>query len=239
MVDVKNAVCLISGGLDSPTVMAYAVKKGYNVFPLSIDYGQRHIREIESSKKICGYYHLDLKIIKFDLTQIGGSSLTSNIPVPERDVGEIKSEIPKTYVPARNTIFIGIAAAYAETVNASTIFIGANAIDYSGYPDCRPDFFNSMEKSINLGTEQGIKNEFRITVPLQYLTKADIVKLGRKLEVPYELTWSCYNGEKKACGKCDSCLLRLKGFMEAGDFDPIEYKVYPDFYKKYLDKNKV
>ncbi len=237
MVYVNNAVCLISGGLDSPTVMAYAIKKGYHVFPLSIDYGQRHIRELESSKKLCEYYHLDLKTVKFDLTQIGGSSLTSSMPVPERNMDEIKSEIPRTYVPARNTIFISIAAAYAETVNASTIFIGANAIDYSGYPDCRPEFFNSMEKTINLGTEYGIKNGFAINAPLQYLTKGDIVKLGRKLKVPYELTWSCYNGRKKACGKCDSCLLRLKGFMDANDIDPVEYEEYPDFYKKYLEKN--
>ena len=159
------------------------------------------------------------------------------MPVPERNMDEIKSEIPRTYVPARNTIFISIAAAYAETVNASTIFIGANAIDYSGYPDCRPEFFNSMEKTINLGTEYGIKNGFAINAPLQYLTKGDIVKLGRKLKVPYELTWSCYNGRKKACGKCDSCLLRLKGFMDANDIDPVEYEEYPDFYKKYLEKN--
>ena len=171
------------------------------------------------------------------MTQIGGSALTDKIDVPERGLENIEKEIPVTYVPARNTIFISLAAAYGETIKANSIFIGANAIDYSGYPDCRPEFFNAMEKTLNLGTELGITEGFRIMVPLQYLTKSDIVKLGRKLGVPYRLTWSCYNGREKACGKCDSCLLRLKGFMEAHDFDDIEYEAYPEFYSEYLKSN--
>ncbi|AAT43893.1 7-cyano-7-deazaguanine synthase QueC [Picrophilus oshimae] len=234
---MTRAVCLLSGGLDSPTVLAYALSNGYEVFPLSFDYGQRHKKELESSKKICDYYHLNLKIIKIDLRAIGHSALTDNIDVPENDLKSIGNDIPVTYVPARNTIFLSIAAAYAETLNANEIFIGANAIDYSGYPDCRPEYFNKMEEALSLGTSIGLRNGIKINVPLQYLTKSDIVKLGRKLKVPYKLTWSCYNGRKKACGKCDSCLLRLKGFMEAGDFDDIEYEDYPEFYKTYL-KNK-
>jgi 7-cyano-7-deazaguanine synthase len=230
----QKAVVLISGGLDSPTVMAYALNKGYKIYPVSFDYGQRHIRELQSSEDICRYYGLKLKKIKIDMKQIGGSALTDEIDVPERELENIEKEIPVTYVPARNTIFLALAAAYGETIKASSIFIGANAIDYSGYPDCRPDFFNAMEKALNLGTEMGIYNGFKIMVPLQYLTKSDIVKLGRKLSVPYRLTWSCYNGREKACGKCDSCLLRLKGFMEANDFDDIEYETYPKFYSKYL-----
>ena len=172
-----------------------------------------------------------------DLRQIGGSALTDNINVPERELNGIKDEIPVTYVPARNTIFLSIASAYAEIVGAGNIFIGANAIDYSGYPDCRPEYFNAMEKAINLGTELGLKNRININVPLQYLTKSEIIKLGRKLGVPYKYTWSCYNGREKACGKCDSCLLRLKGFMDADDFDEIEYENYPDFYDEYLRRN--
>ncbi|MEM0140040.1 MAG: 7-cyano-7-deazaguanine synthase QueC [Ferroplasma sp.] len=230
----SRAIVLISGGLDSPTVLAYAMKHGYKVFPLSFDYGQRHRKELISSKNICDYYKLKLKVINFNMQQIGGSALTDNIDVPDRGLAGINGEIPLTYVPARNTIFLAIAAGYAETVGAETIFIGANAIDYSGYPDCRPDFFNSMENSLNLGTELGIKNGFKINVPLQYLGKSDIIKLGRKLGVPYKMTWSCYKGEEKACGKCDSCILRLKGFMEAGDTDDIEYSYYPDFYREYL-----
>ncbi len=232
--DDKRAVVLISGGLDSPTVLAYALDQGYTIFPLSFEYGQRHIREIQSSEKICSYYGLELKKININLRQIGGSALTDNIEVPERGLDSISGSVPVTYVPARNTIFISLAAAYGEVIGAGTIFIGANAIDYSGYPDCRPEFYNAMEKTLNLGTEYGIENGFKINVPLQYLTKGDIVKLGRKLGVPYGLTWSCYNGRENACGKCDSCILRLKGFMEAGDFDDIEYEEYPDFYSRYL-----
>ena len=233
----RKAVVLISGGLDSPTVLAYAIDSGYTVYPVSFDYGQRHIRELKSSEEICRHYGLKLKKISMDMKQIGGSALTDDIKVPERDMENIEKEIPVTYVPARNTIFLALAAAYGETIEASSIFIGANAIDYSGYPDCRPEFFNSMEKTLNLGTEYGIEEGFRIRVPLQYLTKADIVRLGRKLGVPYHLTWSCYNGREKACGKCDSCILRLKGFMEANDFDDIAYETYPEFYEEYLKLN--
>ncbi len=233
----KKAIVLISGGLDSPTVLAYALENNYDVYPLSFDYNQRHKKELLSSKSICEYYNLKLKVINMDLRQIGGSALTDDISVPERKFNEIKDEIPVTYVPARNTIFLSLASAYAETVGANNIFIGANAVDYSGYPDCRPEYFNAMEKAINLGTELGLKSKININVPLQYLTKGEIVKLGRKLNVPYKFTWSCYNGRVKACGKCDSCLLRLHGFMDADDFDDIEYEDYPDFYIDYLKKN--
>ena len=234
----KKAIVLLSGGLDSPTALAYALDQGYEVYPLSINYGQRHVRELQSSKKICEYYHLpNLKVLDINLRQIGGSALTSDIEVPERGLSGITEEIPVTYVPTRNTIFLSLSASYGETIGAGTIFIGANALDYSGYPDCRPEFFNAMEKALTLGTKYGNEYGFEIKVPLQYLTKAGIVKLGRKLGVPYGLTWSCYNGRDKACGKCDSCLLRLKGFMEANDFDDVEYAEYPDFYVDYCKEH--
>lgn len=170
------------------------------------------------------------KVIDIDLRQIGGSSLTSDTPVPSRKMNEISEEIPVTYVPSRNIIFLALAAAYAETIEADEIFIGANAVDYSGYPDCRPEFFNSMEKTLTLGTKLGIEKGIRINVPLQYLTKGEIIRKGTLLDVPYEMTTSCYNGNAKACGQCDSCLLRLKGFQEVGIPDPVEYEQYPDFY---------
>lgn len=233
----NEAVVLLSGGLDSSTVLAYALSKGYSAHALSFDYGQKHRKELESGKKIAEYYGIDRKVMKVDMRAIGGSALTAdNIDVPERQVTDISEDIPITYVPARNTIFLSVAAAYAETLDSNVIFIGANAIDYSGYPDCRPDYFNAMEKALSLGTKLGIERGIEIRVPLQYLSKGEIVKLGEKLKVPYELTWSCYNGGDKACGKCDSCQLRLKGFMEAGYTDPIRYAEYPDFYSDYIRK---
>lgn len=174
-----------------------------------------------------------------DFQQIGSSSLTSSMPVEKRDLLAIGNSIPSSYVPARNSIFLTIAAAFAESLDARTIFIGANAVDYSGYPDCRPEFFSSMERSINLGTKAGINGRIRIAVPLQFLTKGEIIRKGFSLNVPYEMTYSCYNGEDEACGECDSCLLRLKGFMEAGIHDPIKYKKYPEFYLDFLKKMKI
>lgn len=234
----KKAVVLLSGGLDSSTVLAYAVSLGYEVHAISFDYGQRHSREMNSSEEIARYYGVDRKIVRVDLRAIGKSALTDDIDVPSRDLESIPEEIPVTYVPARNTIFLSIAAAYAESIGSTDIFIGANAIDYSGYPDCRPEYFNAMEKALTLGTEIGLKKGMHINVPLQYLTKADIIRMGLKLGVPYEKTWSCYRGGQRACGECDSCLLRLKGFMEAGSEDPLEYEKYPAFYKEYVEKRK-
>ncbi|MGC8497083.1 MAG: 7-cyano-7-deazaguanine synthase QueC [Thermoplasmata archaeon] len=231
-----KVVSLLSGGLDSTTVTAYALSKHYDVFPLTFLYGQRHKKELNSAKKVADFYKLPLKIIKLDLRAIGGSALTSNIPVPEqRNIEDMSNNIPVTYVPARNTIFLSYALGFAEVINAKKIFIGANAIDYSGYPDCRPEYFRAFNKLANLATKAGVEgSKIKIEAPLLNMSKAEIIKLGTKLNVPYNLTWSCYEGKEKACGKCDSCLLRLKGFMEAGKQDPIDYVYYPDFYKKYV-----
>jgi 7-cyano-7-deazaguanine synthase len=232
-----RGVVLLSGGLDSSTVLAMALDMGYEVHALSFDYGQRHSRELESAKKIAKYYNVPHKIIKLDLRQIGGSALTDDIEVPERKMDDIKEEIPITYVPARNTILLSIALGYAEVIDADAVFYGANAIDYSGYPDCRPEYVEAFEKCANLGTKRGVEGKpIKIMAPIIHMTKAEIIKKGMELGVPYELTWSCYRGGKKACGRCDSCLLRLKGFMEAGYEDPLEYETYPDFYLEYLKK---
>ncbi|MEM3265113.1 MAG: 7-cyano-7-deazaguanine synthase QueC, partial [Thermoplasmata archaeon] len=208
-----KVVSLLSGGLDSTTVTAYALSKHYDVFPLTFLYGQRHKKELDSAKKVADFYKLPLKIIKLDLRAIGGSALTSNIPVPQqRDIDDMSNEIPVTYVPARNTIFLSYALGFAEVINAKKIFIGANAIDYSGYPDCRPEYFREFNKLANLATKTGVEgSKIKIEAPLLNMSKAEIIKLGTKLKVPYNLTWTCYEGKKKACGKCDSCLLRLKG----------------------------
>ncbi len=230
-----RAVVLLSGGLDSTTVLAMAIDMGYEVHALSFDYGQRHSRELESAKKVAEHYGVVHKIIKIDLRQIGGSALTDDIDVPERKIDDIESEIPITYVPARNTILLSYALGYAEVIDADAIFYGANAIDYSGYPDCRPEYVDAFERMANLGTKRGVEgNKIRIVAPIIHMTKAEIIKKGMELGVPYELTWSCYRGGAKACGRCDSCLLRLKGFMEAGYEDPIEYEHYPDFYARYI-----
>ncbi len=232
-----KAVVLLSGGLDSSTVLAIALEMGYEVHALSFDYGQRHSRELESAKKIAKYFNVPHKIIKIDLRQIGGSALTDNIEVPERNMEEIEKEIPITYVPARNTILLSLALGYAEVIDADAIFYGANAIDYSGYPDCRPEYVEAFERMANLGTKRGVEGKpIKIIAPIIHMTKAEIIKKGMELGVPYELTWSCYKGGEKACGKCDSCLLRLKGFMEAGYEDPLEYETYPEFYIEYLKK---
>ena len=234
-----KAVVLLSGGLDSATVLAIALSEGYDVHALSFDYGQRHNRELESAVKIAKYYNVPHKILKIDLRQIGGSALTDDIDVPEREDAAVSDEIPITYVPARNTILLSYALAYAEVIDADAIFYGANAIDYSGYPDCRPEYIKAFEEVARLGTKRGVEGKpIRILAPLVNLTKAEIIKKGMELGVPYHLTWSCYRGGEKACGRCDSCLLRLKGFMEAGYTDPLEYETYPPFYKKYLEKRK-
>jgi len=238
VIDMR-AVVLLSGGLDSSTVLAMALDMGYEVYALSFDYGQRHLKELKSAKKIAEYYKVPHKIIRIDLRQIGGSALTDDVEVPERGIEEIKDEIPITYVPARNTILLSYALAYAEVIDADAIFYGANAIDYSGYPDCRPEYVEAFEHMANLGTKRGAEGRpIKIIAPIIHMTKAEIIKKGMELGVPYELTWSCYRGGEKACGRCDSCLLRLKGFMEAGYEDPLEYETYPEFYLKYLEKRR-
>ncbi len=232
-----RAVSLLSGGLDSSTVLSYAISKGYEVIALSFDYGQRHRKELESAKKIADYYGVKHKIMKIDLRAIGGSALTDDIEVPDVTLGAIGKEIPVTYVPARNTILLSLGLGLAEVTDSSKIFIGANALDYSGYPDCRPEYFDSINKTFNLATKKTVEGgKIEVEAPLLRFSKADIVKLAHSLKTPLELTWSCYNGKERACGVCDSCKLRLKGFMEAGFEDPIEYENLPDFYTDYLRK---
>ncbi|MYL64793.1 7-cyano-7-deazaguanine synthase QueC [Bacillus hwajinpoensis] len=221
----KKAVIVLSGGLDSTTCMGMAKEKGYELYPITFHYGQKHNREVEQAKKVADYYNApDHRIVNISfLNQIGGSALTDDsIDVPT-DMDE--DEIPVTYVPARNMIFLSLASAYAEVIGAEAIYIGVSAVDYSGYPDCRPEFIDSMNETVNLATKAGATgSEMKIETPLINLTKADTVSEGLRLNVPYELTTSCYNGEEEACGECDSCRLRLKGFEEAGAVDPIPYK---------------
>jgi 7-cyano-7-deazaguanine synthase len=219
---MKKAVVLLSGGLDSTTCMSIAIKEGYEVYALSFDYSQRHAIELECAKKVAKFYNVkEHRIIKID--NFGGSALTdSNIDVPEYCGNE---EIPVTYVPARNIIFLSYALSYAEVINADDIFIGVNAMDYSGYPDCRPEFIKSFEIMAKEGLKRGVEgNPVKIKTPIISLAKKDIILLAHKNNAPLHITASCYNGEKLACGGCDSCVLRLKGFKEAGINDPIEYR---------------
>ncbi|PIP71594.1 MAG: 7-cyano-7-deazaguanine synthase QueC [Nitrospinae bacterium CG22_combo_CG10-13_8_21_14_all_47_10] len=224
-----KSVVLLSGGLDSTTTLAIAQKEGFELFCLTFDYGQRHRVELDRARDIARHFGAtDHQIIKIDLRQFGGSALTDNIDVPiGRDQQEIASSIPITYVPARNTIFLSFCLAYAEVKGASDIFIGVNAIDYSGYPDCRPEFIAAFETLANLATKAGVegKETIKIHTPLIKLTKAEIIQKGLKLGVDYAMTHSCYNPGREgiSCGVCDSCQLRLKGFQEAGAKDPIEY----------------
>jgi 7-cyano-7-deazaguanine synthase len=223
----KKAVVLLSGGLDSTTVLAIAHHEGFEIHTLSFDYGQRHQREVDAAKTVARNYGVEQQqTIKIDLRAFGGSALTADIAVPHnRADSQISHDIPITYVPARNTIFLSFALAYAEVVGANDIFIGINAIDYSGYPDCRPAFLKAYEQMANLATKAAVQDGhvFRFHAPLLQMTKAEIIRIGTKLGVPYELTSSCYEGGEAACGTCDSCLLRLNGFAEAGRKDPIRY----------------
>jgi len=228
MTPEKKAVVLLSGGLDSTTTLAIARSAGYEIYAMSFRYGQRHSLELESASRIaevmCVEKHL---IVAFDLRAIGGSALTDHIQVPKERASEvIASGIPVTYVPARNTIFLSFALAWAETLGAQDIFIGVNALDYSGYPDCRPEYIEAFEKMASLATKAGVEGRLhlRIHTPLIAMTKAEIVRTGLKLGVDYSLTHSCYDPVSGlACGKCDSCLLRLKGFAEADVPDPLPY----------------
>ena len=228
---MKNkAVVLLSGGLDSTTTLAIAQKEGFEIYALSFDYGQRHKIELERAREIAKNFEVaDHQIITIDLRQFGGSALTDSIDVPtHRDKKEMSAEIPITYVPARNTIFLSFCLAYAEVKIAQNIFLGVNALDYSGYPDCRPEFIAAFENLANLATKAGVegKEKLKIHTPLIQLTKTEIILKGLELGVDYSLTHSCYNPveDSASCGSCDSCLLRLKGFNDAGFEDPIEYR---------------
>jgi 7-cyano-7-deazaguanine synthase len=218
----KTAVCLLSGGLDSSTCLALAVKQGYRTYALSFDYGQRHSIELAAARRIAEAFGAAAhRTAKIDLRVFGHSALTDEIDVPKnRDESQWGEGIPITYVPARNTIFLSFALAWAEVLEASDIFIGVNALDYSGYPDCRPEFIHAFETMANLATKTGVEGRTRVKIhtPLIELSKADIVRLGAELGVPFGLTHSCYDPDPSGapCGQCDSCLLRAKGFREAG-----------------------
>ncbi len=222
-------VVLLSGGLDSSTVLGIIRNEvePKDVFALSINYNQRHKRELESARKIAKFYGVDHKIMNLDLRAFGGSALTSDMEVPtDRTLEEMGKDIPITYVPGRNTIFISLALSYAETIDADVVALGVNALDYSGYPDCRPEFIEKFRELSGLANKRGVEGRpIEIYTPIIGNTKSEIVKIGTKLNVPYEYTWSCYNGGEKACGVCDSCKLRLQGFSENGISDPIDYGI--------------
>jgi 7-cyano-7-deazaguanine synthase len=225
---MKRAVVLLSGGIDSTTTLAIAIAAGYEAYALSFDYGQRHRIETEAARRVADSLGAEeYRAAKIDMRIFGGSALTDDIDVPkQRSEKEIAHGIPVTYVPARNTIFLALALGWAEVISASDIFLGVNAIDYSGYPDCRPEFIEAFETMANLGTKAGVEGKhFQIHTPLIKLSKADIIRKAVELRVDLSLTHSCYDPspEGLACGECDSCLLRLKGFREAGIKDPIRY----------------
>jgi 7-cyano-7-deazaguanine synthase len=225
---MKRAVVLLSGGIDSTTTLAIAIAEGYETYVLSFDYGQRHQIETEVARRVADSLGAKQhRIAKIDLRIFGGSALTDDIDVPkQRSQKEIAHGIPITYVPARNTIFLAHAVAWAEVIGASDIFLGVNAIDYSGYPDCRPEFIEAFEKLANLGTKAGVEgSRFQIHTPLIKFSKAEIIRKAVELGVDLSLTHACYDPTPAglACGECDSCLLRLKGFREAGIKDPIRY----------------
>jgi len=225
----KKAVILLSGGIDSTTALAFAVRDGFSPCVITFNYGQRHALELTAAERVAASMGVDKRIVvDIDLRIIGGSALTDNLAVPkDRSKAEISSEIPITYVPARNTIFLSYALGWAEVIGAHDIFIGVNAIDYSGYPDCRPEFIKAFERVANLATKEGVEgNPFILHAPLIHMTKGEIIRAGVSLGVDFSLTSSCYDpgDDGLACGKCDSCLLRKKGFQEAGIDDPVRYK---------------
>jgi len=225
MTELAPAVCLLSGGLDSATCMAVARRDGYRCYALSFDYGQLHRAELEAAARVAtALGAVEHRVISVDLRTFGGSALTADIAVPKTGLG---AGIPVTYVPARNTVFLSIALAWAEVLSSSDIFIGVNAIDYSGYPDCRPEFIAAFENMANLATKSGVegRTHLKIHTPLIQLSKCEIIRLGAELGVDFALTHSCYDPDSggRSCGLCDSCRLRLKGFADAGIRDPIEY----------------
>jgi len=225
----KGAVILCSGGIDSTTIMAVAKSEGYDLYSLSFCYGQRHKTELKAAQRVSKAFNVKkYLIIDIDLNKIGGSALTDNIDVPKgRSLEEISEQIPATYVPARNTIFLSYGLAWSEVLGAPDIFIGVNAVDYSGYPDCRPEYIRAFETMANLATKAGVEGRMKIKIrtPLINMTKAEIIKKGISLGVDYSMTHSCYDPspDGKACGCCDSCMLRKKGFREAGVSDPAQY----------------
>jgi len=225
--DRKKAVLLLSGGLDSTTLLALATSQGYAIHALSFQYGQRHQAEVAAARKIASEYRVVQHVVTdIDLRVFGGSALTSDIDVPKNRV--VDEEIPVTYVPARNTIFLSFALAWAEVLGASDIFIGVNALDYSGYPDCRPEFIAAFQEMARLATRAGVedsKTYIRIQTPLIEMSKKEIIQLGLRLGVDYSMTTSCYDPSASggACGECDACQLRLKGFADAGSSDPGRY----------------
>jgi len=226
----KKAVVLLSGGLDSSTILPYAIKEGYEVQALSFDYGQNHKFELEAARRIAATNGVDQHtVMTIDLRAFGGSALTADIEVPKHRGDAIDStEIPITYVPARNTIFLSFALAMAEVSGAQHIFIGVNALDYSGYPDCRPEFIQAFQMLANVATRAGVEGQsYSIHTPLLDLTKAEIVKLGTSLGVDYGLTHTCYDPQVNGdpCGACDACILRQNGFEQAGLIDPLNYPV--------------
>ena len=228
--DVKKAVVLLSGGLDSATCAAIARSEGFAVYALSVDYGQRHRFELESAQRVARSLDVtEHKVLPIDLAALGGSALTDDIDVPQgRSDDQIADGIPITYVPARNTVMLSLALGYAEVLGAADIFIGVNAVDYSGYPDCRPEFVAAFEQVANLATKAGVEGELKFTIhtPLIALTKAQIVQHGSALGVDYGLTHTCYSPDEQgiSCGTCDACQLRIKGFEDAGLTDPIQYQ---------------
>jgi 7-cyano-7-deazaguanine synthase len=218
----KKAVVLVSGGLDSVTALAIAQGRGFDCYALSVDYGQRHHSELDAAQRVAVAAGVPLKVLPLDLRAVGGSALTDDIDVPEEET----SGIPVTYVPARNTIMLSLALAYAEVLGANDIFIGVNAVDYSGYPDCRPEFIEAYQQMARLATKAGVEGgEMTIHTPLIDLTKSEIIQAGTELGVDYALTVSCYqaDGEGQACGVCDSCRIRREGFSTAGISDPTRY----------------
>ena len=233
-VDVpRPAVVLVSGGLDSATVLAIAKSQGFTPYALTFDYGQRHRFELEAARRVCEAAGVARQVVfNIDLRPFGGSALTSDIAVPkDRNAAELTTGIPITYVPARNTVFLSLALGWAEVLGAADIFIGVNAVDYSGYPDCRPEFIASFQQTATLATKAGVEGTTRwqIHAPLIQLTKAEIIKTGHRLGVDYSLTHSCYDPapDGRACGRCDTCQLRLKGFADAGVTDPVPYVFRP------------
>lgn len=228
-----KAVVLVSGGLDSATVLAIAAESGFELHALSFDYGQRHRFELESARRVCQQNSVASHVVfPLDTRIFQGSALTGDLPVPHlRSDEEMSDGIPLTYVPARNTIFLAVALGLAESIGAADLFIGVNAVDYSGYPDCRPEFISAFESMANLATKAGVEGQtLTVHTPLVSLTKAQIIQHGLQLDVDYSLTHSCYDPSPRgvSCGECDSCQLRLKGFDEAGVEDPIEYQTPDD-----------
>jgi len=219
---IKKAIVLLSGGLDSTTLLYYVKDKGFQPQGLIFSYGQRHWKEINKAKKVAASIGCDYKVVKIALPWQGSSLLDGTTRLPRHKKIDPK-EIPSTYVPARNIIFLSFAASYAEAVGAGAIFIGANAVDYSGYPDCRSEFFEAYQKALKKGLKVGVQGKgLKIYTPLIQKTKAQIIQLGLKLKVPYQATWSCYQGGARPCGKCDSCILRKRGFEQLGIKDPGE-----------------